>query len=80
MNKVYVLERITTDGCYTNSFVLNPCFSSLEKSVSYIKNEYKEAKETENVDRAVKSFYLNPNDSDYADFEMIDIYEIEVSP
>ena len=79
MRQVYVLERITTDGYDTNSFVLNPCFSSLEKAVSYIKNEYKEVKEIESdISRVVKSFELNPNDSYYADFEMIDVYEIEV--
>ena len=79
MSKIYVLERITTDGYYTNSFVLNPCFSSLDKAVSYIKSEYKDAKETESDNnRVVKSFYLNPNDNYYADFEMIDVYEIEV--
>lgn len=79
MNRVYVLERITTDGYNTTSWVLKPCFSSLDKAVSYIKNEYKEAKEIEDDDsRAVKSFELNLNDSYYADFEMINIHEIEV--
>lgn len=79
MSRVYVLEQIITDGYDTNSFVLNPCFSSLEKAVSYIKNEYKEAEEIENDNsRVVKSFYLNPNDNYFADFKMIDVHEIEV--
>lgn len=79
MKHVYVLERIATDEFYADSHVIKPCFSSLDKAVSYVKENYKDAEEIENDNsRVFKSFNLNPNDDYHADFKMIYIYEIEV--
>lgn len=78
MTHVYVLEHTTTKGFYSNSFIIKKCFSSLHKAMSYVEENYKHAKETENQPNVIKTFDLNPNDNIYAYPQMIEIHEIEV--
>lgn len=79
MKHIYIIQFNTSDGYYSHSYIERTSFTSIEKSVDYIKSEYGNVEERTSVSSgAVKEFDLIPCEEYYGDAEWLEILKVEV--
>lgn len=78
MKHIYIIQFNTSDGYHPCSHIERTAFTSIEKTVDYIKSKYGNAEERTSVSsESVKEFYLIPYEEYYGDAEL-DILKVEV--